>query len=294
MKFMWKFPFELYSIDKVVILTEGGEGIGYGHITRSVGVFQYLKEFGLDVDMFLRGKNIKRVFFEGEKYLEQDWLNNLYGVALTENTVVFVDSYFADNTFYNKIYSITKKLIIFDDYGRLKYDVGYILNPVVEKDFYSDYDKVLSGEDFIFLRSGFWNVKCSAKDGNIRNILVTLGGNPPVDMLQSIIRDIRDKFQDVEIKVLSDPIENVDAVFTGFVDSKGMADLLCWSDLAISAGGQTLHELFYLKVPTFMLKLADNQEYNIRFYEKRGFVRSNIDKIISDIDGKLKLSGNLT
>ncbi|MCA1980896.1 MAG: hypothetical protein LDL10_05095, partial [Calditerrivibrio sp.] len=279
-------PFDLDHIDRVAILTEGGRGIGYGHITRSVAVVQYLKEFGLSVDMFVRGDGIKGVFFEGEKYIEQDWLINLEEIGVSDNTAVFVDSYFADIKLYNKIYSTTKKLIIFDDYCRLKYDVGYVLNPVVEKDFYSGYDKVLYGEDFIFLRKGFWNVKNRVKNGDIRHILITLGGNPQKDLIRSIVEKIEGNFNTLDIKILSDPVEGINGDFTGFVDSKGMADLLFRADMAISAGGQTLHELFYMKVPTIMIKLAENQEYNIRFYEKRGFVRGNVDNVASYIAKK--------
>ncbi len=275
MSLVWKFPFRLEHIEKVLVLTEGGDGIGYGHITRNIGLVQYLKEFGLSVELLVRGENLKEIFFEGERFTKCNWLENFDFGRIDNKTLVFVDSYFAEKEFYKKIHERTEKLVIYDDFRRLDYDVGYILNSVADEDFYSGYDRVLCGEDFIFLRKPFWDVDVRDRDGLVKNILVTLGGNPPKDILISVIEDINKKWYNINMKIVSEKINGVDAEFTGFCSSKDMVRLMDWADVAISAGGQTLHELYRMKVPTYMIKLAENQEYNIRFYEKRGFVRVN-------------------
>ncbi|MCX8084806.1 MAG: hypothetical protein N3C60_07805 [Calditerrivibrio sp.] len=273
MSLIWKFPFGVGEIRKVFIFTEGGMGIGYGHITRNIGLLQYLRWFDLPVTLFVRGENIKEIFFEGEDFIRCEWLSGFDEKNIDSKTLVFVDSYFVNDKFYKKIFDKTEKLVIYDDFKRLNYKVGYILNPVAEDGFYDDYDKVLRGESFIFLRRAFWNTEIRSRKNDFKNVLVTLGGNPSEELLKSIVEEIKKRYYNLTIKVVSDVVEGIDAEFTGYCSSRDMVKLMNWADVAISAGGQTLHELFWMKVPTYMLKLAENQEYNIRYYEKRGFVR---------------------
>lgn len=277
---IWKFPFDIKKIKNVLILTEGGQGIGYGHITRNIGLIHYLKEFGLDINFFVRGENLNEVFFEGENFISVDWLSEIENIKIYDNTLVFIDSYFAGLEIYRIIFNKTKTLVIYDDYKRLDYEAGYILNPVADENFYSDKLSVLSGEEFIFLRKAFWNAMIKKRDGRVKNILITLGGNPEKKLLFSVANEIKQRFSDVNIKVVSDFIDEVGVEFTGFCDSMKMVELMNWADVAISAGGQTLHELYKMNVPTFMLKTAENQEYNMRFYEKRGFKRLKNIEII--------------
>lgn len=273
MRLVWKFPFNSEQIKEVLVFSEGGDRIGFGHITRDIGLIQYLREFGLNVEFLVRGENLKEIFFEGERFTKCNWLENFNFDRIDRNTLVFVDSYFVGIEFYKKIYERTGMLVIYDDFRRLDYGVGYILNSVAEKDFYGGYDKVLWGEDFIFLRKPFWNADLRKRDGSVKNLLITLGGNPPREFLIRIVEYISKKWYNINMKIVSDKIDGVNAEFTGFCSSNDMVKLMDWADVAISAGGQTLHELYRMKVPTYMMKLAENQEYNIRFYEKRGFVR---------------------
>ncbi|MEF3255618.1 MAG: hypothetical protein K6348_08710 [Deferribacterales bacterium] len=268
MKKGWVFPFDKGRLSKVLILTEGGKGIGYGHITRNLGLIHYLKEFGIEPILMVRGSDINNLFLEGEKYILNDWLQEDIFDLIDKDALVFVDSYFADLNFYRRISDKSEKLIIYDDYGRLKYDVGYILNPVVEHDFYSGYNKVLMGEDYIFLRKAFWYIKEKRGTNDKKNILITLGGNPPKDLIKYIVNKID---SDKKITIISEPIDGVNAEFTGYCNSYRLAEVMQKADLAISAGGQTLHELYKLGIETYVLKISENQKYVIEFYIKKGF-----------------------
>lgn len=270
--FDWVFPFERSSFSKVLILAEGGDGIGYGHITRNVGLIHYLRGFGMNPELVIRGENLKDIFFEDEKYVKCEWLRNerLFE-DISCNTLVFVDSYHAGLDFYEEIYKKTEKLVIYDDFKRLNYTVGYIVNPVADEDFYGGYDKVLTGENYIFLRKSFLEVASEKMTGKIQNILVTLGGNPPEDMLKRVISVIKRKWKCAKIVAVCEPVERLDIYFTGFCNAETLVKYMNEADLAISAGGQTLHELHKMKVPTYMIQTADNQKNNVKYYEKKGF-----------------------
>ena len=46
------------------------------------------------------------------------------------------------------------------------------------------------------------------------------------------------------------------------------------SDIAVSSGGQTLHELARVGVPTVAVAVADNQRNNVNGWEKAGFIEN--------------------
>ena len=51
-----------------------------------------------------------------------------------------------------------------------------------------------------------------------------------------------------------------------------MKKVMLDSDIAISAGGQTLYELARVGVPTIAISVADNQLGSIRGWQKTGFI----------------------
>ena len=51
-----------------------------------------------------------------------------------------------------------------------------------------------------------------------------------------------------------------------------MKEIMFESDIAISAGGQTLYELARIGVPTIAVTVAENQLRNVQNWQKEGFV----------------------
>ena len=77
--------------------------------------------------------------------------------------------------------------------------------------------------------------------------------------------------EDLEIKVVIGPSNrNLDTLKETAKNSKhrvellqnvfSMPEVMDWADLAVSAGGSTCWELFYMKVPAILIILADNQK----------------------------------
>jgi UDP-2,4-diacetamido-2,4,6-trideoxy-beta-L-altropyranose hydrolase len=76
-----------------------------------------------------------------------------------------------------------------------------------------------------------------------------------------------------------------------------LKDLMLEADVAISAGGQTLHELARIGVPTIAITVAENQLRNSKSWEKAGFVEyagcwrdsdiiSNIHRCLKHLEDK--------
>ena len=55
-------------------------------------------------------------------------------------------------------------------------------------------------------------------------------------------------------------------------DAQAMKNEMLMCDIAISSAGQTLYELARIGVPTYAIKVADNQYFNIINWKKSGFL----------------------
>lgn len=60
------------------------------------------------------------------------------------------------------------------------------------------------------------------------------------------------------------------------LDAEHMKTLMLESDVAISAGGQTLYELASVGLPTIAIQVVDNQSEDIS-----GFLKRNIEQCFS-------------
>ena len=65
------------------------------------------------------------------------------------------------------------------------------------------------------------------------------------------------------------------------------------TDIAISAGGQTLYELAYLGVPTIAIVESDNQKNNVNAWKTSGCMEgieiTNVNKALDLLSDKIKM-----
>jgi spore coat polysaccharide biosynthesis predicted glycosyltransferase SpsG len=62
-------------------------------------------------------------------------------------------------------------------------------------------------------------------------------------------------------------------VLNYYPDDYAMRDIMLASDIAISAGGQTLYELARAGVPSVVVAVADNQMNNVGGWQEAGFIK---------------------
>ena len=101
---------------------------------------------------------------KGIKHRKLDWLKNReYIFSQLKNVdIAVIDSYLADLDFYKKVSQVVKTPVYIDDYKRLNYPRGIVVNPSIygDKIKYPKKDNVkyILGKDYIILRREFWNV----------------------------------------------------------------------------------------------------------------------------------------
>lgn len=274
--------------ENIFILTEGGRNIGLGHITRCLSLYQAFEEVKVYPQFIINGEQNIISVLENIKYINLDWMDkfDLFLEKISENDIVIIDSYLANFEIYKKISNKVKKLAFFDDYNRIKYPKGILINGSIFAN-EINYDKnekikYLLGTDFISIRKEFWNNEVKVIREKIESIMIIFGGNDIRNLVPSILESMVYNFPDIKKNVIvNDSFNNLDQIKRGadnktnliFSPSeKELKNIMIESDIAISAAGQTLYELSIVGTPTIMIGIADNQKNNILGWEKTGII----------------------
>jgi len=300
---------------KVIIFTEAGTQYGYGHLMRCLALAQGFKERLLDVIFIIRGDGDYSEILADYKYKQIEWQGSI-GIKgfSNKNDIAIVDSYYIDEKLCSKIYEKFKKVLFFDDFQRINYPGGVVLNSVIgaEKLNYSEIDgvKYLLGVKFQPLRRDFWDVPKYIVGEDINNIMITFGGSDITNKTSGYIKKVKKLYPEAKVTVIiGKGFINKDSVlkqkdnnikFLYSPNAKTMLETMLKSDLAISAAGQTISELARVGVPTIGIKVAENQKNNIKYWKESGFLLSEdilkkgipqIKREICSIKGRALIDG---
>lgn len=286
--------------NNLYIFTEGGDGIGFGHITRCSALYEKALEQNLNPKFIVFGKNIeetlKQYNHEIREWKDIDYLSTL----ITKEDFVIVDSYLASIEIYQKISNLSKKSLYIDDNMRLDYPSGIVVNPSLYGD-QLNYPlkkdiKYLLGKDYIILRKEFENIekKEKNKDKEIRKILITLGGTDIKNLTPKILKILKNINSEYQIRVvigrsfdnineiLLEKTSNIELLYN--LTAFQMLNEMKNSDLVISACGQTIYELLVAGTVFIPIVVIENQINNAIGLEKLGI----FDKVLraEDIEEK--------
>ena len=273
---------------KVFIITEGGKDIGFGHITRCLSLYQAFEERGIKPKFIINGDDDSEYLLKNINYQIFNWLderNKLFAI-LKSADISIIDSYLADISFYNTLSDLVKIPVYIDDNKRLDYPNGIVVNGNIhaEKLKYPKKDGItyLLGNKYTPLRKEFWEVPEKKIKENIESIMVTFGGDDAQNMTPKIMNLLNKEYPNLKKNVIiGKSFNNIDEIkkeadyntkLIYYPNAQKMKEIMLESDIAISAGGQTLYELARLGVPTIGVCVADNQLGIIKEWEKLDFI----------------------
>jgi spore coat polysaccharide biosynthesis predicted glycosyltransferase SpsG len=271
---------------KILILTEGSSHIGHGHITRCLSLYEAFSVYGQKPFMLVAGDGSVEGVLRGVNHRIFDWHGRWKEVRdiLKDYHLVVVDSYIAGREIYEDISGSARLGLFIDDYKRLDYPPGVVLNGGVyaEELCYPERTGVryLLGPKYIPLRSAFWKIGKKAIRKRLRRVLITFGGDDTRNMTPRVVNLLLETRKDLELfVVVGKGFGNKDGIyrfrhegvkiFEG-LSAEGMRDIMLSVDVAISAGGQTTYELARTGTPTILVAVAENQLLNCKGWEKQG------------------------
>lgn len=272
---------------KAAIITEGYQGTGYGHLTRCLSIYQAFEEKGITPLYIANCDEEGKKFIPNVNLLQMNWLEKSDELisTISDFDIAVIDSYLAPKDLYERIYKSVKKAVYIDDYVRLDYPPGIIVNGTVGAEnlpyLKDDKHEYLLGIDYMPLRKEFWDVNVPKRNGKIENILITFGAQDFRNLTRKILAFLLEQFPNYHYyvvggKLREDEINKVNVHYYNSVNAEQMLELMLKTDLAVSAAGQTTYELARVGLPTIAIGVADNQKYNLKGWKETNFIYEEI------------------
>jgi len=274
---------------KVAIITEGGGDLGFGHITRCTALYQAFAAKNINPGFFINLTQKVKLSLPIKNIQVFNWLENRKNLFtfIKNYDIALIDSYQADTDFYNQLAETVKKCAYLDDFRRINYPPGLVINPTINisKDHHTHKKNLiyLLGPKYITLRKAFWTKSQKKINENINSILITFGGNDVCNLSPLVLNFFTKKYPDfIKNVIIGGGYRNVDKIVklkdkkTNLIihpDAQKMKNIMISSDIAISSGGQTLYELANVGLPTLGLCIADNQLSNLEGFKDIGFIK---------------------
>jgi len=282
---------------RILFLTEAGEGIGFGHISRISALHSTAISKGIDSFIIVNCKGNFELLKNIPGIIRHDWLNEtILPFDICDNDIVVLDSYLADDSFFNGIRKLFKKIIVLDDYVRMQYPVDIVINPNIAGtflDYSNQKGSVFAGSPYVILRPEFVEEKQKVTlRSQVRNILISVGGSDYKCALPRLIGTLAVPNTQYHFHILAAndayknelsrnfPFNNIS--YYSLLSAEEMKNLFFQMDLVITAAGQTLNELAYIGLPTISFSVDVDQNDNLKAFFKEQFI---IEKIWWDEDG---------
>jgi spore coat polysaccharide biosynthesis predicted glycosyltransferase SpsG len=228
---------------------------------------QALEKRGAMAELIVDGDRSVLPLLSGRPYRMIRWHDDedLLLKTVRGSDITVVDSYLASLSLCGKIARSTPMPVFFDDNKRITYPSGVVINGAIgaEKMGYLKKSGTshLLGVQYIPLRKEFWDVGNIKIKRSVKNVLITLGGSGQKNFVSRIKMFLKNRFPQYRYLVAA-----------GGIRAAGIKKLMLRSDIAISAGGQTLYELARVGIPTICIGIVENQQYNIKGWRRAGFI----------------------
>ncbi|MDD5680703.1 MAG: glycosyltransferase [Candidatus Omnitrophica bacterium] len=292
---------------KIIILSEGGSNIGFGHMARCSSLYDCFERRGIKPNFIINTDTGNDELLRGRNYEIVNWLKERKAIfkIIKGADIAVIDSYLADLSFYGNLSRMVKVPVYIDDNKRLDYPAGIVVNSTAgaEEISYSRQRSIdlLLGSNYALLRKEFWSAPKKTIRSRTRSVMTTFGGDDFRDMTPRVLSLLNREypallkyviigggFKGSNIKKI-EKMMNKNTRLIYRPSTKRMKEIMLMADLVVSAGGQTLYELARIGVPTIGICIADNQRRNLRGLEEAGFLeyagKWNDAKILNRLHG---------
>jgi UDP-2,4-diacetamido-2,4,6-trideoxy-beta-L-altropyranose hydrolase len=206
---------------------------------------------------------------------------------------LIVDHYGIDSRWETAVRSTAGQLLAIDDLADRKHDIDVLVDAAHDESaaalyryLVSEKTRLLFGPRFALLRREFFTQpQVPRADAPVRRMLVTFGGNDPLNMtglalhaleapeFDSIAIDVTVGLSNVRLQEIQQQAKRL-ANVTIHVQHPRPSILMEQADLCLGAGGTTTWERCYLGLPSLIVVLADNQRAFAETVDRLGVVRS--------------------
>ncbi|WP_066192294.1 PseG/SpsG family protein [Gracilibacillus timonensis] len=265
---------------RILIFTEASSKIGLGHFMRCSALYEEVLSRGIETEIILNADYDLEIFRDQNISLF-DWYDiNVLKETLTEQDLCIIDSYTASLKIYKYIAKHSSLILSLDDFNRIDYPNGIIVQPSIENEFVND-DGYLQGLDYTILRKEFRLIEQIERKQKVTRALVMLGGTDIRNMITSVVEFLCTNYPYIIFDVVSNTEATLESLYHKSYDNLNihsdlqaseMKKLMGEADFAISAAGQTLFELIATQTPFIPIKMAENQQNNINLLKNNSII----------------------
>lgn len=276
---------------KIFILTEGSKIYGLGHVSRMVSLYDALTINDFQVKIVVDGDTSVNSIIGNRNFSIFNWKKFINHINLKDAKAIVIDSYSASKEIYEKISFYKKVNVYFDDFNRIEYPRGIVVNGTLyaqELDYPQKNDNIyLLGPKYLPLRKEFWEIPKKEIKKEIKEILIMFGGDDIRNVTPQIISYMVKKFPFYSYKVvigkafkeenvkkilfLVKNLRNVDIIM--FPSGDDIVKLMLKADIGIVAAGlMTLYEAMCVGLPIITITTMENQIDVLERVKKTGFI----------------------
>ncbi|MDF1883741.1 hypothetical protein JHD49_07320 [Sulfurimonas sp. SAG-AH-194-C21] len=260
----------------IAFFTEAGTNRGLGHLTRLYTISEAFKEhtveFFLDSDLNYEHQFQNIISFSWENFFLQK-----------KYDIIFIDSYEAPLEIYESIHNNATLAIYIDDYKRLTYPKGVIINfsPDAQQNFYPNINtqhSYLLGLKYTPIRSIFKKIKVQKE----KQVFIMLGGTDTKDLTLVIAKYLQKKM--LKIVVVTNnkqdvlELENLPNITVLFrPDDYTLVFEMSKSSHAIATASMSVYELAFTKTKTTIIAVSKNQIIGAKTYLRHSLVQHYVN-----------------
>tara|TARA_B110000238_G_scaffold51783_1_gene56389 strand:- start:933 stop:1880 length:948 start_codon:yes stop_codon:yes gene_type:complete len=277
-------------LKKILILTEAGNKIGLGHLTRCQAIYKQFKKKYYDVNLFV---NLNDVIVENSFFDIVDWLNLQPSFFIDKYSVLIIDSYIVSESWLSGFKDKNIVVVHIDDYNRIIYPVNLIFNPNIygnSIDYKNQTAKCMGGPDYLILREPFRYGEVKSNYKGTPRLLISLGGSDYRNLIPQLI-DWSIDLNLFKISVIAPEGLEVSSKcikVLPFLDANLMANEIINSEVIISACGQTLHEIASINRSAIGIGIDNDQKHNHKYYNSINLINGNLWWDQNDLERKVK------
>jgi UDP-2,4-diacetamido-2,4,6-trideoxy-beta-L-altropyranose hydrolase len=288
--------------------------VGLGHLQRCLSLALALRHFDTTC-FFLTNKEtvvtdrVKRFGFKGwtldtiESWSTDDVAQTSKIADLEDCDAIVVDSDYEGADYLGQLRSAGLLVCAIEDLVPHSFPCQLVVNGDVHahKLSYesSSGDTIfLLGPEYSILHGEFWTIPRRVIGKAVENILVTFGGADAYNLTPRVLKVLNEIPGTFSVTAIIGPFfNNVRDIQAAAEQAEGrirlvhspdsVRNLMLESDLAVSAGGQTLYELACVGCPTIAVWVAPNQDGQLQVFEEASFIqfagRGDDDSVVNVI-----------
>ncbi len=278
---------------RTYIFTECGSKIGFGHLYRCIAIYDEAVARNCDVQLVIHSDLNVTHIVGNRNCCQMNWMTNDYLSGLDASGLCIIDSYIATREVYKSISEKLRLCVYIDDINRLDYPKGIVVKPSLRHSIkkINNNNVKLEGRKYIIVRDAFINNKRKVITETVRNIMIMIGGTDPLDLTWQIFESLNAIFSEVNIsivltkssrsyeriqKFISETNSHRIKLFTN-LNPNEMQQLMVGTDIGIIGAGQSIYEMMATGTPFLPIKVANNQNDNVKLLIENKYISNYIE-----------------